>query len=295
MALMPCPDCEQPISEHAVACPKCGCPVVQIATADLNSDDEVIQDEPALEYEVAKPIEVGMGLVWRKPLLVTPDRIQYGAREIAFQQATAVRWGTLVEKMQIGFQSPRPIANHYSIWIRSASQHIRLECVRAKLVSDASESTRVLNGAQVYEAVVARLWHWCAADMIRRCLVDIFSGNTVRVAGVDLTSEGAWLRHPLPVGIGLSKKLVGWHDLRAGVYAGELNVSGARRYTTVTVRSTDNAPILYGIIEWISQMKDWCRERGGGDLGAGILREVKECRDDEDSWRAMLDLIRPMW
>ena len=66
-----------------------------------------------------------MGKVLRRHVVVSGESITVGGTTLALSEVVSLRWGTLVEKMQIGFMPPGTFATHRTIWVKTATRQPR--------------------------------------------------------------------------------------------------------------------------------------------------------------------------
>jgi hypothetical protein len=58
MSLIPCPECEEKISDKALACPKCGCPIAEIPTGGPPTVQEIERCGKAFKAQYTKAVIV---------------------------------------------------------------------------------------------------------------------------------------------------------------------------------------------------------------------------------------------
>lgn len=302
MALIDCPECSVKVSDKAATCPHCGYPLHgQSPTTSATANTETTSTTAVASGAVAPladpevvPLELTMGKLLRRHVLLTDESITVGGTTLSLSAVESLRWGTLVENMQVGFIAGS-IATHRTIWIKTSTDSVKIACSEARVVQPAGYGDQWVDQKWIYEALKVRLWWHRGVDLMLQLLERIFSGETVSIGGVELTRDGAMLKHPLPVGIGLGKKLVPWKGLSAGNVKGELMVSNSTRYTSLNVLKHDNAPILCAAINFVQQLHEALLADGKGDLAEGILKMLRSSRYDQSFWRGASLELYPDW
>lgn len=65
MALIPCPECERIVSEKAISCPGCGCPIAEPVSVDYGYPTVIEETSKDLKIQILlSTLMIIVGLVW---------------------------------------------------------------------------------------------------------------------------------------------------------------------------------------------------------------------------------------
>lgn len=303
MALIECPECSANVSDKASACPHCGYPLrggsptgaVTANSAAAITTPVVSAIVPPLADPEVVPLELTMGKVLRRHVVVSGESITVGGTTLALSEVVSLRWGTLVEKMQIGFMPPGTFATHRTIWVKTATDSLKIACSEARVLQPVGYGDQWIHAQHAYDALKWRLWWHCGVPLTLRFVQRIFSGEVLSIGDVDLTRDGALVKSRLLVDTFSPKQLIPWRDIASVEHSMAVLESKMRILSPVKILKDDNAPILAAIVELIGLLHDYALKSGDGNLATGMLQQLpnlwerREYR--QDRWMGLL----PNW
>ena len=141
---------------------------------------------------------------------------------------------------------------------------VKVECKEAFYRLPDGDDYQPISQIQLYEWVVGAIWYLAGFRLAAEYLSKISAGETVNLCGVDLSLQGARLKHPM-IGVGLKKKLIPWEEnISSGVYCGGQTISSKKRRSHANIRKAENAPVLDAIVNFLGYGRNYEILRAGG-------------------------------
>lgn len=243
MSLVSCPECRNHVSDQAMACPKCGYPMVEPmlgARASVRTDSSDKLDIGGSTFEERSTaqkqerdarydsLEIEVGRLIKTRVKVDPETIEFGRKLQRCSSVHAIGWWSQTTRNLEWTQ------NQWTtgwIWLKDQSSTMKL----------------TVPGNEAFQLITGKIWTFIGVRLLEDVLFKLADGHKLNLCGLSMNGEGIKLEK-----FWAAAEVVPWKEVTHGIWDGKISISSQTdkwRKASISFRHNDNAPVLAALLE----------------------------------------------
>lgn len=233
MSLINCPECQNQVSDQALACPKCGHPVTQaVAAKDSQADRGSIAEFTERitgilrDQEAKEPLEIRVGRLLKTRVRIDSELVVIGRRSQRCDSIYAIGWWSQTTKNLEWAQ------NEWTtgwVWLKGIDGTMRL----------------TVPGTRDYQLITNKIWQSVGLRLLNDMLGQLDNGEEINLCGLTIDNVGLTRTK-----LGVKRQRLFWEDITHGIWDGKIAIwsQDKRSWASISLRHNDNAPVLVALL-----------------------------------------------